>query len=120
MTAAAWHRARAAAPRNPYRGRCSGPAEKARSSLLAALDVATRVPNPLDTYEEFRRAMADFPAPPTIQDAYAKGARTLIVHYGDYPVADRDTLRRNISNAPGLEEVATFGLDVVYKIRSGS
>jgi len=71
------------------------------------------------SYEEFRRVMTDFPAPATIQAAYAKGARTLIVHYGDYPKADRNVLRRDVSNAPGLEERASFGLDVVYKIRSG-
>jgi hypothetical protein len=73
-----------------------------------------------NSYEQFRAQMADFPAPRTIQLAWSRGARTLIVHYGDYPAELQETLRRQVSSAPELKEEASFGLDVVYKIQSVS
>ena len=73
-----------------------------------------------NSYELFRAQMVDFPAPPTIQLAWARGARTLIVHYEDYSPARRAQMREQVSASPQLEEKASFGLDVVYKIRNGS
>jgi len=72
------------------------------------------------SYEQFRLQMAEFPAPETIRLAAAKGARTLIVHYGDYPPELREKLRHQVSSAPELKEEASFDLDVVYKIQSVS
>jgi hypothetical protein len=73
-----------------------------------------------NSYEQFRARMADFPAPPTIQLASEWGARSLIVHYEDYPPARRRQIREQLSASPQLEERASFGLDVVYKIRNRS
>jgi hypothetical protein len=68
-------------------------------------------------YEAFRREMRAFPSPEAIGAAYDMGARRLIVHYGDYPPALRESLRHRAAGATELREVAAFDDDdVVYEI----
>jgi len=73
-----------------------------------------------NSYEHFRAQMADFPTPRTIELARDRGARTLIVHFADYPPKDRRRIRDELSKSFQLIEAASFGTDVVYKIQNGS
>ena len=67
-------------------------------------------------YEAFRSDMQAFPEEHTIRRAYQMGARRLIVHYGDYPAAARDRIRRQVEKLDTLSEAAAFDFDRVYEI----
>lgn len=45
------------------------------------------------------------------------GARSLIVHYGDYLPGLRERMQHRVKRAKVLRQVADFGQDVVYEIQ---
>lgn len=66
--------------------------------------------------EVFRMTMAGFPRPGVLRAAARRGARLLIVHYGDYEPSHAAELRTAAAASPGLKEMARFGDDVVYEL----
>jgi len=69
-------------------------------------------------YRAFRAAVQSFPSDEALRAAAGMGARWIVVHYGDYPAGQGDSLRDRIESEPRLDMEARFGNDVVYELRS--
>jgi len=65
-----------------------------------------------------RVAVQAFPAPAALRAAEASGARWVIVHYGDWPAAERAARRAAVARGEWHEAHAS-GDDVAYDLRSG-
>ena len=65
-------------------------------------------------YKEFRFAIQGFPSEEALRAAREKGAKLIIVHFGDYPPAEREWIRSRIPRR--LTPIAEFGTDAVYRL----
>jgi hypothetical protein len=72
-------------------------------------------------HERFRAAMREFPAATAIDAARVRGASYVVVRFAELDGAQAARLRASIRGDSGLEPVAAFGSDVVYRLgRAGS
>lgn len=65
-------------------------------------------------YREFRRVIQSFPNDAALAAAYSLGARSIIVHYGDYTETTRADLARRVTLSRRLSLVAREGNDALY------
>jgi hypothetical protein len=68
-------------------------------------------------YRRFRSAIQAFPGEGALQAAHEMGARLVVVHFQDYPIEEREPLRRAIAAEHRLTLKADFGSDAVYELR---
>lgn len=71
-------------------------------------------------HEAFRELMQRFPSPAAIAAAKARGARLVIVRFGEIDPANAAFLNAALAHAPELEPVARFGSDAVYGWRASA
>jgi len=67
-------------------------------------------------YREFRSRIQRFPDEDAVGAASVLGAKLIIVHFGDYPEAERDPLRWRIHGERRLVPLAEFGSDAVFEL----
>jgi hypothetical protein len=67
-------------------------------------------------HERFRALMQEFPRRDALEAAAMRGARLVVVRYGDLSPEHAARLARAIASAPRLVEIARFGNDVVYAL----
>ncbi|HMI31551.1 MAG TPA: hypothetical protein VK527_07420, partial [Candidatus Limnocylindrales bacterium] len=68
-------------------------------------------------YRRFRSAIQSFPSEEAIRAAGELGAGFVVVHFQDYPLEEREPLRRAIAAEHRLTLKADFGSDAVYDLR---
>lgn len=66
--------------------------------------------------ERLRAALQGFPDAPALRAAAGRGARLIVVHYGELDPERRLSWRERVSRSPALVERARFGDDVVYEL----
>ena len=67
-------------------------------------------------YRAFRATMEGFPGREALQAAGLMGAKLIVVHFGDYPDAERALLRARIRGERRLAPLAEFGTDAVFAL----
>jgi hypothetical protein len=68
-------------------------------------------------HESFRRLVQEFPADTALAAAYARGARYVVVRYGDLGRTAAERLQARLAEARDLELVQRFGTDAIYRWR---
>jgi len=66
--------------------------------------------------EILRLVMQGFPRPGTLNALDRRGAKWIIVHYGDYQPAHAEWIEQQIAAGGRLVEQARFGTDVIYRL----
>ncbi|HEY2923929.1 MAG TPA: hypothetical protein VGJ98_03060 [Candidatus Eisenbacteria bacterium] len=69
-------------------------------------------------YKEFRSLIQGFPSEEALRAAGGLGAKLIIVHFGDYPAAERERLRARIRSERGLVPLVEFGTDAVFRLQA--
>ena len=70
-----------------------------------------------EKYKEFRSLIQGFPGEEALRAANAMGAKLIVVHFGDYPTAERAKLRSEIGRERRLVPLAEFGTDAVFRLQ---
>jgi hypothetical protein len=63
-----------------------------------------------------RTRLQEFPERSSLQAAADRGARLVLVHYGDWPEPQRTRVRDAVAREPALRPLATFGDDAAYAL----
>ncbi len=72
------------------------------------------------SYRAFRSLVQTFPGDSALAAIRSLGADLVVVHYGDYPPADRARLAARIAAEPYLVLRARAGTDAAYQLRGGA
>src|SRR6267142_4429508 len=67
-------------------------------------------------YKGFRSVIQSFPSPDALRAAEERGAKLIVVHFGDYPPEQREVLSRRIDAEQRLQLKGRFGDDAVYEL----
>ncbi len=67
-------------------------------------------------YREFRLTVQSFPGESALAAATGMGARWIVVHYGDYRGAERESLIARVAREPRLVPLAAYGDDAAYEL----
>jgi hypothetical protein len=71
-------------------------------------------------YRNFRSAVQTFPREDALRAASQMGAKVIVIHYGDYPDRQRESLRQAVVGERSLALVAEFNNDAVYVLHDPS